>query len=101
MVALGGQQEKVVPLVRCGAWSQGLAEESSDKGPTEGGRLRGQWAQCGRPDIASLSAPKRGFHGHPAPLGRYVNGDIVRESLSPASPPGVEVGEGKQPCEWP
>lgn len=30
-----------------------------------------------------------------------VNGDIVWESLSPASLRGVEVGEGKQSCEWP
>ena len=38
----------------------------------------------------------------PSPdLATSVNGDIVWESLSPASLRGVEVGEGKSPCEWP
>lgn len=37
----------------------------------------------------------------PSPgLATSVNGDIVWESLSPASLRGVEVGEGKWPCEW-
>ena len=93
---------KWVPLVRCGAWSRGLAEESSDKGP-----LREVGSGDNGLSVGGLSycfpflLPREVSMAPSSNLATSVNGDIVWESLSPASLRGVEVGEGKQPCEWP
>ena len=98
----GGGEGKWVPLVGWGAWSLGLAGENSDKGPLREVSSGDNGLSVGGLGYCFPSPLPREVSMAPSPdLATSVNGDIVWESLSPASLRGVEVREGKQSCEWP
>ena len=93
---------KWVPLVGCGAWSRGLAEGSSDKGPLREVGSGDNGLSVGGLGYCFPSLLPRGFHGTQPRLGHKCQwGHCVGVLVSCLSPGGVEVGEGKWPCEWP
>ena len=91
-----GGEGKWLPLVGWGAWSRGLAGGNSDKGPLREVSSGDNGLSVGGLGYCFPSPLPREVSMAPSPdLATSVNGDIVWESLSPASLRGGWRGGGE------